>query len=435
MWVSQGTSGAKWNLIKKYLPNSKVDIELFTNGDGNTYDSVWWSLSDAQRNTIARRVLKQIPRKVNASVDDVPYSMRLKADRSTGKAAGAVIYCRNTGRCLWAKRSNTGDAPGVWASLGGGVDPGETIVQGLRRELVEEGGFRDKVAFVPFYVQRNPGFSYYNFVGTVDEEFEPTLNDEHTEYVWSEEVPTPCHPGLEAALRDPRYRQALDKFRARVAANTITAKGGQKGQVRWLDKAERKQAQKPKANQWEPPEGFFKGTPDAIGGGLKQNSEDYAEAARRLSFYINRAGKNLSSADKDRLGRAKDSLKRMYGRDKEDVKARLVSNKVQLISGRRPGKVTASKMPYEDAKRAVMKVQELERKYGDVLKHILKDVPRSNMGLTPDHIRATKPYQIAKSNYDRAFAELQRMNQWFTRTYKAEYRADRAKNGRNVWKT
>lgn len=66
---------------------------------------------------------------------------------------------------------------------------------------------------------------------------------------------------------------------------------------------------------WEPKEGFFKQTASKIASGLKKNSKNLKQAMSRLNFYINRAGKNLSDKDKDRLENAKDALKKLY--DKE----------------------------------------------------------------------------------------------------------------------
>lgn len=145
--------------------------------------------------------------------DSVPY--RLRSDASTGRAAGATIYCPETGRFLFVKRSDTGDAPNVWACLGGGVDPGETIMQAIKREFMEEGQVdTDNFMLYPFYRFDSPGFSYYNFLGVCHEEFDPVLNHEHTEFRWSAAPPTPLHPNFEKALRDPRFRQVLDKARA-----------------------------------------------------------------------------------------------------------------------------------------------------------------------------------------------------------------------------
>jgi hypothetical protein len=40
----------------------------------------------------------------------------------------------------------------------------------------------------------------------------------------------------------------------------------------------------------------------------------YRSALSMLTFYINRAGKNLPKAQRDRLQRAKGELKRLFGR-------------------------------------------------------------------------------------------------------------------------
>lgn len=139
-------------------------------------------------------------------------NVRLRADRSTGKGAGAVIISAASKRCLWVKRSMDSEAPGTWANLGGGVDLGETIVQGLRRELYEEGGIDQQIAFTPFYKSIQPNFTYYNFVGVVADEFDPVLNDEHTDFVWSVKIPQPAHPKLAEALRHPNFTRVYSKL-------------------------------------------------------------------------------------------------------------------------------------------------------------------------------------------------------------------------------
>jgi hypothetical protein len=46
----------------------------------------------------------------------------------------------------------------------------------------------------------------------------------------------------------------------------------------------------------------------------KRKSDPYRSAMSMLTFYINRAGKNLSTADRERLEKAKDELREAFGR-------------------------------------------------------------------------------------------------------------------------
>jgi hypothetical protein len=46
----------------------------------------------------------------------------------------------------------------------------------------------------------------------------------------------------------------------------------------------------------------------------RRKSQPFRSAMSMLNFYINRGGKNLSAAEKSRLRRAKDELRRLYGR-------------------------------------------------------------------------------------------------------------------------
>lgn len=64
--------------------------------------------------------------------------------------------------------------------------------------------------------------------------------------------------------------------------------------------------------KWHPKEGFFTKSAEEIARGLKSASKSAAQAQSRLSFYINRAGDNLSSEDKGRLNHAKEILSKSY---------------------------------------------------------------------------------------------------------------------------
>lgn len=157
--------------------------------------------------------------KINTSIGDTK-PFRMRADASTGRAAFCQFYCPGTDRYLWLKRSETGDAPNLWAGPGGGVEEGETELEGLLRELDEEIGFTDPIDPKLFCQYEKPGFTAYNYIASVPEEFEPQLNHEHTDFVWSKEPPQPLHPALEDAMRDPRFADHTDELNI-TAASTI----------------------------------------------------------------------------------------------------------------------------------------------------------------------------------------------------------------------
>ena len=67
---------------------------------------------------------------------------------------------------------------------------------------------------------------------------------------------------------------------------------------------------------------FTKSDPRAIAQSLKRSAErsrrrkadPYRSAMSMLTFYVNRAGKQLSARDRKRLEQAKDELRDLYGR-------------------------------------------------------------------------------------------------------------------------
>lgn len=71
---------------------------------------------------------------------------------------------------------------------------------------------------------------------------------------------------------------------------------------------------------------FKKPTPRAVALSLKRSadvstrrkSEPFRSAMSMLVFYINRAGKGLPEAEKQKLEKAKDELRALYGKPRKD---------------------------------------------------------------------------------------------------------------------
>lgn len=63
---------------------------------------------------------------------------------------------------------------------------------------------------------------------------------------------------------------------------------------------------------YSPPEGTFTKSAEEIATQLHKDSEDLDQAMSRLTFYINRAGDNLSNKRKSVLNKAKDLLRKKF---------------------------------------------------------------------------------------------------------------------------
>jgi hypothetical protein len=71
---------------------------------------------------------------------------------------------------------------------------------------------------------------------------------------------------------------------------------------------------------------FKSSDPDKIAASLKHSAETskrrksspYQSAMSMLTFYENRAGKNLSTEEKDTLEKAKEKLRELFGKEDKD---------------------------------------------------------------------------------------------------------------------
>jgi 8-oxo-dGTP pyrophosphatase MutT (NUDIX family) len=118
------------------------------------------------------------------------------------KGAGVIIMARSQARFLFGLRSNDVNEPGTWGGFGGKIDGGETAQTAVKREVKEELGYHGPISLNLLYLYKDKDFKYYNYLGVIDEEFDPDLNWEHDNYAWVEfgQWPEPLHFGAEEAI-------------------------------------------------------------------------------------------------------------------------------------------------------------------------------------------------------------------------------------------
>lgn len=134
--------------------------------------------------------------------------MKVTAGRETGFGGGVLIFAKDTGRFLWIQRSEYGDQPGTWCCPGGGIEEYETIDQGVHRECVEEIGYTERMNLQHMHRDVQDNFVFHNHYAIVPTEFVPTLNEEHVDYTWATQAPSPIHPRLALSIQKWRDRNA-----------------------------------------------------------------------------------------------------------------------------------------------------------------------------------------------------------------------------------
>lgn len=165
------------------------------------------------------------------------------------RAAGCVLRAADTGRWCLQQRSDSVSDPGVWSSWGGGVEPGETLEQTVRRELEEEGGYTGPLKLEPLMMNQR----YATYIGHVPHEFEPSINNEVKDWCWVErdQLPGPLHPGLEQAFLKLNENFADGKVKGKSRPGRVKRAGAScSGSVTSLRKKAKQGGERGKMYHW-----------------------------------------------------------------------------------------------------------------------------------------------------------------------------------------
>lgn len=127
--------------------------------------------------------------------------------------SGALFYSKNTQRILLLQKAS-GKHSGTWGLVGGTNEAGETVWQGLQREIQEEIGFiPDIIKSIPLetFVSNDLIFNFHTYLCVIDNEFIPILSSEHVGWAWCniETLPKPLHQGLRNSFSNKTIKNKL----------------------------------------------------------------------------------------------------------------------------------------------------------------------------------------------------------------------------------
>ena len=177
--------------------------QLFTDEKGFRRESIDEALIDNWKITAIVLPHNKIPKEFEKLVNEsnlpilnskfeVIRNRRLRRYRRNtvfwGKeGAGILPIAKSTGRILVGLRSRYVNEPLTWGVFGGKIDSGEDPEEAAIREMQEELRYKGPVKLIPGYGFTSSNFTYHNFIGLVDDEFEVTpkdLNWETDETKW-----------------------------------------------------------------------------------------------------------------------------------------------------------------------------------------------------------------------------------------------------------
>ena len=135
--------------------------------------------------------------------------------RAEIECSGALFVAKDTRRFLFLLR-NQGKTAGTWGIVGGKKEPFDaTVFQALEREIQEEVGSTPPIRkSIPLelFTSEDQKFCFHTFIHIVDNEFIPTLNEEHVGYAWCNlnNWPKPLHQGVKRSLSNKTNKTKIE---------------------------------------------------------------------------------------------------------------------------------------------------------------------------------------------------------------------------------
>lgn len=128
-----------------------------------------------------------------------------KGSPVSNKRAAGIFF--TDGSCVLLLKRGKGSHEGTWSLPGGGANKGETDIGTAIRETKEETGIESIPGHrFDSFESRDGLKKFTTFMYRVDEQFDVTLSDEHTDWEWislDELKSKELHPKFEENL--PRY--------------------------------------------------------------------------------------------------------------------------------------------------------------------------------------------------------------------------------------
>lgn len=127
--------------------------------------------------------------------------------------SGALFYAKSTRRFLLLQKAH-GKHTGTWGLVGGTNLQNENPWQGLQREVQEEiGQFPSVIKNIPLetFVSNDKVFNFHTYLCVIENEFIPTLSNEHCAWAWAniDYAPKPLHQGLRNSFTNKTIRTKL----------------------------------------------------------------------------------------------------------------------------------------------------------------------------------------------------------------------------------